>query len=62
MVSPSKFSILNIGVSYYRGSRSNRGDISCNINTIAVVVDNHSGMVALNFKNVIALFLIAVSS
>jgi len=62
MVSPCNFSILNICVPYHRRSRSNRGGISCNINIIAVVMDNRGGMVALNFKNVITLFLIAVSS
>jgi len=49
-------------MSYHHGSHSNRGGISYNVNTIAVVVDNRGGMVALNFKNVTALFLIAVSS
>jgi len=62
MVSLCKFSILNIYMSYHRGSRSNRGGISCKVNTIAVVVDNHDGMVALNFKNVTALFLIVIPS
>jgi len=32
------------------------------VNRIAVVVDNRDGMVALNLKNVIALFLIAIPS
>jgi len=49
-------------VPYHHGSRSNRGGISCNINTIVVVVYNCSGMVALNLKNVTTLFLIAVPS
>jgi len=62
MISPCNFSILNICVPYHRGSRSNRSGMSCNVNTIAVVVDNCDGMVALNFKNIIALFLIAVLS
>jgi len=62
MVSPCNFVILNICVPYHRGSHSNRGGISCNDNTIAVVVDNHGGMVALNFKNTTTLFLIAVLS
>jgi len=62
MVSPCNFSILNICVPYYRGSRSNYDGISCKVNKIAVVVENHGGMVALNFKNVTALFLIAVPS
>jgi len=62
MISPFNFSILNICVPYHRGSCSNHGSISCNVNTIAVVVDNHGGMVILNFKNVTALFLIVVPS
>jgi len=49
-------------MSYHRGSRSDRGGISCNVNTIVVVVDNRGGMVALNFKNTTTLFLIAVPS
>jgi len=62
MISPCNFSILNICVPYHHGYRSNRGGISCNVNTTAIVVDNCSGMVALNFKNVTALFLIVVPS
>jgi len=50
MVSPFNFLILNICVPYHRSSRSNCDGISCNVNTIAVVVDDHGGMVALNFK------------
>jgi len=57
-----QFFNLNIYVPYHRGFRSNHGGISYNVNTITVVVDNRSGMVALNFKNVTALFIIAVSS
>jgi len=60
MVSPYSISILNICVSYYRGSRTNHGGISCNVNTIAVVMDNRGSIVVLNLKNVTALFLIAV--
>jgi len=62
MVSPCNFLILNICVPYHRGSRSNSGGISCNVNTIAVVVDNRGGMIARNFKNVTALFFIVVPS
>jgi len=62
MVSPCNCSILNICVPYHHSSHSNRGGISCNVNTIAVVVDNRGGMVALNFKNATALFLIVVPS
>jgi len=47
-------------VLYHRSSHSNRGGISYNVDTIAVVMHNHGGMVALNFKNVTALFLIVV--
>jgi len=60
MVSSCNILILNICVPYHRGSRSNCGGISCNINTIAVVVNNRGGMVALNFKTATTLFLIAV--
>jgi len=49
-------------VPYHHGFHPNRGSISCNVNTIAVVVDNRGGMVALNFKNATTLFLIAVPS
>jgi len=62
MVSPYNFSILNICVPDHYGSHSNRGGISCNVTRIAVVVDNRSGTVALNFKNVTTLFLITVPS
>jgi len=62
MVSPCNFFILNNCVPYHGGSHSNHGDISCNVNIITVVMDNRGGMIALNFKNVTALFLFAVPS
>jgi len=62
MVSLCNFLILNNCVPYHRGTRSNRSGISCNVNTIAVVVDNRDDMIALNFKNATTLFLIAIPS
>jgi len=62
MVSSCNLSILNICWLYHRGSRSKCDGISWNVNTIAVVVDNHGGMIALSFKNVTVLFLIVVPS
>ena len=61
MVSPNSIDLKIIFVPYHHGSVTNRGSISCVClvdNTNVVVVDNHGGIVTLNFKNATAFFLI----